>query len=337
MDGFRGPVLILNGTDLAVAGLDFTGGRVAVNGDIGLLLGLVHQHLVRFQLGHEFKHGDGFDDAGQIQCRFNTGVTAADYRHVLALEEGTVAVRAVSHTITDVLFLAGHTQLTPFGTGGHDHGLGVDFLAGGQHHGLDLAVAHLGHFQVFLHGHIVVVHVGVQGTGQFRAGGFLHRDQVLDIHGVFHLAANTVGNQGDFQALAGTVDGRRHAGGAAADHGHVLQRQFFPGACLGDGRIKRQQFVDQLGGGDLAIGEQLAIQVHAGNTLDVPGLHGVLEQAAVDHFSLDARIEQGELIERLHHVRTVVTAQADEHLEMQVVFHVGDHALQAVIQLDVGT
>ena len=244
-------------------------------------------------------------------------------------------MRAVGHTITDVFFLSGHTQLAPFGTGGHDHRLGVNFFTGRQHHCLDVTLFHTGDFQVLFHRHVVIVHVRLQGTGQFRAGGFLHGDQVFDIHGVFHLATDTVGDQGHFQPLAGTVDGRRHTGRTTTDHGHVLQWHFFASARLGNARVMFEQLVDQLGCGHLAVGEQLTIQVDAGHPLNVALVDHVLKQAAINHFRANVRVQQGELVQGLDHVRAVVTAQADKHFEMHVAFGIGDHALEAVVQLDV--
>ena len=70
------------------------------------------------------------------------------------------------------------------------------------------AFFHALHAQVFAEGNRVGGEVGVQFARQFRAGGFRHGDEVFDVHRVFHLTADAVGNEGDFQPFARRVDGR---------------------------------------------------------------------------------------------------------------------------------
>src|SRR5690606_36336598 len=71
------------------------------------------------------QQGDVGDEAGQVDGRFHAGVAAADHRHALALEQRTVAVRAVGDATATVFLLAGHVHFAPAGTGRKDDGLGL--------------------------------------------------------------------------------------------------------------------------------------------------------------------------------------------------------------------
>src|SRR5690606_25147100 len=74
--------------------------------------------------------------------------------------------------------------------------------------------------------YVVITDVGFHGGRQLGAFGLADRDEVLDVHGVQHLAANAVGSNTGADALAGRVDGRSSAGRATANHQHVKR-------CLG--------------------------------------------------------------------------------------------------------
>ena len=184
-------------------------GGAGDDADVVAFAQLLDQHFVRFQLRHEFQHGNAFDDTGEIQRRFNAAVTAADDRDVFVLEERAVAVRAEGDAVADVFFFAGDAKLAPFGTAGDDERAGLNRLAGVEQHFVRRpAFFHALHTQVFAEGNRVGGKVGVQFARQFRAGGFRHGDEVFDVHRVFHLTADAVGNEGDFQPFARRVDGR---------------------------------------------------------------------------------------------------------------------------------
>jgi hypothetical protein len=78
------------------------------------------------QLVGKFQQRDAADHAGQVDGGFDAGVAAADHRHVLALEQRAVAVRAVGHALGAVLLLAGHVDVAPACAGGQDHGAALE-------------------------------------------------------------------------------------------------------------------------------------------------------------------------------------------------------------------
>ncbi|MNV49545.1 hypothetical protein D3C71_1415050 [compost metagenome] len=166
----------------------------------------------------------------------------------------------------------------------------------------------------------------LQRGGQLRAFGFLDRDEVLDRHGVQHLAAEPLGRHAGADALARRIDRRRRAGRTAADHQHVERGL---GGELG--RIARGRPGIELGHdllqGHAALVEQLAIEVDRGHRHDLARLDLGREQPAVDRHVLDARVEHRRQVERLDHVRAVLAGQREIGFELQL-------ALQALHLLD---
>ena len=95
-------------------------------------------------------------------------------------------------------------------------------LLGRRHQSLGLLQRH--------HVDAVLEDVLLQRGGELRALGVLHGDEVLDGHGVEHLAAEALRSNAGADALARGVDRGRGTGRAAADDQHV------EGLLLGDRR-----------------------------------------------------------------------------------------------------
>src|SRR3546814_17441912 len=72
---------------------------------------------------------------------------------------------------------------------------------------------------------VVVLHVLLQRGNQLGALRVGHGDEVLDGHGVEHLAAEALSDDAGADPLAGCVDGGGGAGGAAADPKHHIGKQ----------------------------------------------------------------------------------------------------------------
>src|SRR5690606_17343078 len=118
---------------LAVADdLGRLGGDVDV--DVGHAPQLVLQHLVGAQLAVEFEHGHVIDDVGEVDRRLDARVAAADYRHALALVQGSIAVRTLGDAAVAVLELPGTAAIAPARTGRQDHGSGLQRGAVLHHH-----------------------------------------------------------------------------------------------------------------------------------------------------------------------------------------------------------
>src|SRR5690606_38685756 len=130
-------------------------------------------------------------------------VAATDHRHALALEQGAVAVRAIGHALVAVLVLAGHADLPPARTGGQHHGAAADRSAAFEFDGGD-APGILRQRLATLQVHdvdVVLAHVRLELRRHPRPIGFLDRDEVLDRHGVEHLAPETLGDHAGADAL----------------------------------------------------------------------------------------------------------------------------------------
>ena len=320
LDLFRRAVLVGQAGDLLAVAVDLGGLGVEDDGHIGQALELLLQHGIGLELAGELQQRHAAHDAGQVDGRFHARVAAADDGHILALEQRSVAVRAVGHALGAVLVLARHVHVAPARAGREDDGLGLEAGARGGLH-LDQP-AFRGSRNQFgrrlqVHDvHLVVAHMALHGGGQLRAFGLGDRDEVLDVHGVQHLAAEALGGNAGADALACRIDGSGRAGGAATDDQHV------EGVLGGNpGRFTRSgagvDLGDDLGQLHAALAEALAIDEDRGHAHDFALLDFLLEQPAVDGGVADLGIEHGHQVQRLHHVRAVVAGQRVVGLEVQ--------------------
>ncbi|MNF56886.1 hypothetical protein D3C84_383890 [compost metagenome] len=263
------------------------------------------------------------DDAGQVDGRFDAGVTATYHRHPLALEEGTVAVRAVGHALGAVLELARHVQVAPAGTGRQDHGAALQGGAGGQLHVHIAILADGGGALLGDHFHAVLLDVLLQARGQLGALGVGHGDEVLDADGVHHLTAEALGDDGGADPLAGGIDGGSSASRATAHHQHVIGGLFAQlcGLALGRAGIELGHYLFER---CATLAERLAVQVDVRHRHDLALVHLILEQGTVDHGVGDAGVQGGHQVQGLHHVRAVVAGEGDIGLEVELALEVPD-------------
>ena len=98
------------------------------------------------------------------------------------------------------------------------------------------------HAQVFLDGDRIIGQMLLQFAGELRAGGFGHGNEVFNIHGVFDLSADAIGNQGHGNTFARRINGRRTTRRTAANHHYILHRQALRAVSRGYIRIFFQQF-----------------------------------------------------------------------------------------------
>ena len=319
MDAVVGAVLVDDGADLVVAGLDLGDLNVLQDLHVGQAFQLALQHGVGTQFRHELEERDMVHHASQVDGGLDTRVATADDGDALALEERAVAVRAVGDAAVAVFLLAGHAHAAPPGTGSQDDGPALEAGAAGgldgDHAGSLVTADRLDLLQVH-DVDTVVTGVGLQGGGKLGTVGFQHRDVVLDGHGVQHLAAETLGHHAGADALAGGVDGCRSTGRAAADDQHVeriLLGELLGGTGVGTAVQARQD----LFGAGAALEQHFAVQEDGGHGHDGAFFHFVLEEGAVDGLDADAGVDDRHRIERLHHVRAVLARQ--RHVDLEVV------------------
>ncbi|KAG1202191.1 hypothetical protein G6F35_012218 [Rhizopus arrhizus] len=82
------------------------------------------------------------------------------------------------------------------------------------------------------------------------------------------------------------------------------------------------QLGDDLLQGHAALVEHFTVEVHRRHRHDLALLDFVLEQGAVDGHVLDARVEHGGQVQRLHHVRAVLAGQREVGFELEVALQV---------------
>ncbi len=179
------------------------------------------------------------------------------------------------------------------------------------------------------HVHVVFVHVLFQRRGQLRALGIRHRDEVLDGHGVEHLAAETLSGHAGADAFACCIDGGRGAGRATAHHQHIERRlgTDLLGSAPGGVAVQACSYLlDRHAAGV----ENLAVEVHGGHRHDLACVHFVLEQRAINRHMLDVGIEHAHQVQCLHSVRATVAGERHEGLEAEVAIkaaHLLDHVV----------
>ncbi len=189
------PVGMVEAVDLASGAGDLGDLGALDDGDVGQAMQLVLQHRVGPQHIQEFQQGDVSDDAGQVDGRFHPRVATAHHRHVLALEQGAIAVGTIGDALAPVFLLAGHVQFPPAGAGGQNQSLALEHRAIGQAHlmvgtrlawnqGLDLLEVHE------VNG--VFLDVFFQGPAQLGTVGVGHGNQVFDGQGIHDLTAKAL-------------------------------------------------------------------------------------------------------------------------------------------------
>ena len=114
-----------------------------------------------------------------------------------------------------------------------------------------------------------------------------------------------------------------------------MQRQAF-GGCGGAGKVRVafQEFFDEAGGVDFAVGEGFAVEIDRRYALDVFRFYLFLKETAVNHFAAYSGVQQGKLVQRLHHVRAVVAGERDVSGEGERLAHGADEGLDALIELE---
>ena len=285
------------------------------------------QHGIGAQLAVEFKQGDMADDTGQVNGRFYAGVTAADHRHTLALEQRAIAMRAEAHALGLVFLLAGHTHLSPARACGQDHGLGLEGRTAFEANFVQLTGIFCrnqatGALQV--HDiHVVLTHMGFQCAGQFRPFGFLYRDKVLDGHGVQHLATKAFSRHTGTNTFTCRIDGSRRPGRATANYQDVegiLGADFLRGFLDTAGVELGEDFFQA----HTALAKVDPVQVDTRDRHDLALIDFSLEQRAINRNVADVRVQHGHQVQRLDHVRAVLARQREVSLEAELAFEGAD-------------
>src|SRR5690606_7812103 len=182
------------------------------------------------------------------------------------------------------------------------------------------------------HVDIIFLHMLLEAGDQLRAFGVGYGDEVLDTHGVHHLATKALSHQTGANAFTGRVDGCSSASRATTND------QYFVGLLLAQlGRLALGgagvDLVDDLGQCHAALAKVFAVQEHGGHSHDLAALDLVLEQGAIDHHVGDVRVQGGHQVQRLDHVGAVLAGQGDIGLEMVFAFEIADLVKQCRVSL----
>ena len=92
---------------------DLGGLRVGNDGDIRQAAQFGDQNCIGTQRSVVFDQGNLAHHASQVDGSFNARVAATNHRHMLALEQRAIAMRAVRHTLVLVFTFAGHVDVFP--------------------------------------------------------------------------------------------------------------------------------------------------------------------------------------------------------------------------------
>lgn len=99
---------------------------------------------------------------------------------------------------------------------------------------------HFFHFPMFEQIDRIMLKMGTQIIGKLTTCCVRNRNQIFDTHGFFHLASDTLGNDGYFQSFSGRVDGCRRACRTTSYDQDVvfLFRDFLAGILRTVGRLQ---------------------------------------------------------------------------------------------------
>ena len=104
---------------------NFGGLCMRVNGHVVQALKFVNQYSIGLQLIGKFNDRYVSHNACQINGGLNARIAAANDGRALALEQRTIAMRAVSDTFIFVFLLARYIDIAPARTGRQNHGAGI--------------------------------------------------------------------------------------------------------------------------------------------------------------------------------------------------------------------
>ncbi len=230
-------------------------------------------------------------------------------------------MRAEGDAAVAVGVLAGHAERAPAGTGREDHTLRLQRGTVLEAHG-DRAPG--GHRRFEFDGplarhplDLVVADMAFEVGREARSLGLRDRDVVLDRQCVERLTAEALGRDAGADALARGVDRGRGTGRPAAHDQHVERRLFgerlgaplgCPGVKAGDDFLERHA----------SRAEGLAVHVDRRHGHDAAGLGLAGVERTVDGQVPNARVQCGNRVEGLHHVRTVVAGEVHPRLDHDV-------------------
>src|SRR5882757_1482937 len=126
------PVFVVESRHPLTVADDVRGLRARDHRNVRQTVQLTRQHDVRPQSGVILDERNVTDQASQIDRRLDAGIAAADDCDSLALEQRTVAVRAVRHAAVSVFALAWHIDFAPARARGDDHRLRLQYRAAHQ-------------------------------------------------------------------------------------------------------------------------------------------------------------------------------------------------------------
>src|SRR5690606_18320489 len=262
-------VFVGQAIDFLAVAVDFGGLRRHDDVHVGQAAQFTLQHLVGAQGVAVFDQRDMRHQAREVDGRLDTGVSAADDRYALALEQGAVAVRAIGHAIVAILSFAGNVDFAPARARCQDNGLALEHTAVSQPDFGQALARHqcLGLLQVH-DVDVVGLDVLLKCGGEFRPFGFLHRDVVFDGHGIQDLAAKALGRHACAYAFACGINRRCRASRTSADDQYVvgvLGAELF-GTTRGRAGIQPgEDFLDT----GTALAKDFAIQEHGGHGHDL--------------------------------------------------------------------
>ena len=267
------------------------------------------KNIIRFQFIHKFKDGDFRTNTCQVNSCLDAGVSAADYRNVFPFIERTVAMRAESNSTPDIIVLAGNIQFSPACTCSDNQCRSNEFLSyGSSYQFIFSGKFYLFYLTLFQQINRITQKMRFQIIGKFASCCFGNRNQILNAYRLFHLSADTLGNNRHAQAFTSRIDGCRYSGRTATGYDNIIFLHFR--LHLGFiNTVLRFQFSKQFAKFATTYMKQFSIGKYRRYALYLQGIHFILIQCTVNHFMSNGRIQCGHCIQCLDYIRTVGTSQ----------------------------
>jgi len=192
------------------------------HGDIGKMIQLVNQDLVRLEPVTTLDDRDMGGDAGQVDRGPNPGIAAAGDHDPLVFIKRPVTDGAIGDPVAGEFLLPGNIELPGQFPGCHDNRACFEDTAVLQDHFLDQAI-----LDRFNHGIVFEIDAKLHDlvmelVSELDAVDIAIAQVIFDPRGIGHLATDLAGDQARRHALAQAVDCGSHAGRATPNDDHII-------------------------------------------------------------------------------------------------------------------
>ena len=214
---------------------------------------------------------------------------------------------AKSYSFTDIVCFARYIQTPPTSSGSDNDSRGDKFFSSGYRKNFFFSgMLHFFHFPMFEQIDRIMLKMGTQIIGKLTTCRVRNRNQIFDTHGFFHLASDTLGNDGYFQSFSGRIDGCRRACRTTSYDQDVvfLFRDFLAGILRTVGRLQFFKEFSEFSPSDVY---ELTVGIYRRHSLYMQSLYFGLIYRSVYHFVFYVVVQDSHQIQGLYNIRTIRT------------------------------